>query len=581
MIKNWGLKRKFITVFMIIIVPIILFGILIYYFTTLTLKEQAIEEAMERLEKNEQNLTSVISTVESMSSYMIYNQDFRTFFTTPEQDFYKPEYKAALEAINGYFTFQLMSNEYILSITLEGEGGEELKHGDPIVGDEQELDRVAVKSEGIPVWSNAYQVTSDWNGQKYVVSLSRVINDLNRINEPIGMVRIRLDGSKLYDRIELPSQQGDYLVMSENGEIILSHDTSLIGKKYPNSEFLHWATSGGSESSYNYKTKDNNIIAVKNKLEGINWLSIITIDQGKLVGELYTVRTFIGSMTILLILLGIVSFIVFYRSNIKRIIELTNQTKQVEKGDFTASVKVDSHDEIGKLGMRFNRMMKTIRRYIDIEYNLKMKQKESELKTLQNQIDPHFLYNTLDMIRWNARLENAMKTGHLIELLSKHFRMNLNNGKIWIMFKEEIEYIEAYLELHKSRLGGRLSYHISIEDQLKTTYIMKQLIQPLVENSIQHGFKNMPGTGIIIIRCYRVDNEVRIDVHDNGWGLSKKVNDQHSGYALSNLKDRISIAFGKQYSLRILDNEQGATVRLVLPILNEEKLKEVKEELGE
>lgn len=574
--KRWGLKRKFITFFLALMIPILFVSLLIYYQTSIALKNQAIEEATERLSRNEQNLLTVFSTVEAMSSYMIYDRNFRKIFISEEHEMYQPEYQEAMEVIKGYFTFQLISNPYINSILLEGRDGHLVKHGEPVTGEEEELDKVAKESKGSPVWSNPYQVKSDWNDDKNVISLTRIINDMNNISEQIGIVRIRLDQMELYNQIEVPSQQSDYFIVSDKGDVILHPDADLVGKQFPDTGLIKWVMDG-KEESYSYQDGESHFVVVKNQLTNTDWFSVTAIDEDRLAADLTEVRALIGYLIGILLLAGMLFFIFFYHSNIKRIVELTKQTKQLENGNFTASVHVDSDDEIGKLGYRFNKMVKTIQKHIDTEYRLKIKQKESELKALQNQINPHFLYNTLDMIRWNARLENAPETGQLIERLSKIFRMNLNNGKSLVTFEEEVEYSQAYLELQKKRLGEKLDYQIVMEEQLKGFYVMKQMIQPLIENSIQHGFKNLPKQGIIRIHYYRNENQAVIDVIDNGWGFSehKKNGQLRAGYALKNLNDRISIVFGEAYGLSILDPDEGAFLRMILPLLNEDKSKEL------
>ncbi|MCT1578752.1 sensor histidine kinase [Oceanobacillus kimchii] len=574
--KRWGLKRKFITFFLALMIPILFVSLLIYYQTSIALKNQAIEEATERLSRNEQNLLTVFSTVEAMSSYMIYDRNFRKIFISEEHEMYQPEYQEAMEVIKGYFTFQLISNPYINSILLEGRDGHLVKHGEPVTGEEEELDKVAKESKGSPVWSNPYQVKSDWNDDKNVISLTRIINDMNNISDQIGIVRIRLDQMELYNQIEVPSQQSDYFIVSDKGDVILHPDADLVGKQFPDTGLIKWVMDG-KEESYSYQDGESHFVVVKNQLTNTDWFSVTAIDEDRLAADLTEVRALIGYLIGILLLAGMLFFIFFYHSNIKRIVELTKQTKQLENGNFTASVHVDSDDEIGKLGYRFNKMVKTIQKHIDTEYRLKIKQKESELKALQNQINPHFLYNTLDMIRWNARLENAPETGQLIERLSKIFRMNLNNGKSLVTFEEEVEYSQAYLELQKKRLGEKLDYQIVMEEQLKGFYVMKQMIQPLIENSIQHGFKNLPKQGIIRIHYYRNENQAVIDVIDNGWGFSehKKNGQLRAGYALKNLNDRISIVFGEPYGLSILDPDEGAFLRMILPLLNEDKSKEL------
>src|SRR5690606_3531856 len=145
----------------------------------------------------------------------------------------------------------------------------------------------------------------------------------------------------------------------------------------------------------------------------------------------------------------------------------TKQTRRVEKGDFSAQVPVRSDDEIGKLAARFNRMVATIQRLIDLKYKVELKQRESELKALQNQIDPHFLYNTLDMIRWTALLEKATETSRLIETLSRLFRLTLNRGKLWVPLREELAYVESYLKLQQKRLGNGFRFEIRAGKELQ------------------------------------------------------------------------------------------------------------------
>jgi two-component system sensor histidine kinase YesM len=176
------------------------------------------------------------------------------------------------------------------------------------------------------------------------------------------------------------------------------------------------------------------------------------MDEGKVVKDLMAVYLSTWIMFFISVLLGILALIGFYYSIVLPIVDLTKKTKQVEKGDFSAQVNVRSEDEIGKLATRFNRMVATIQRLIDLKYKVQLKQRESELKALQNQINPHFLYNTLDMIRWTARLEKAMETSRLIETLSRMFRISLNRGKLWIPLREELSYVESYLQLQQKRL---------------------------------------------------------------------------------------------------------------------------------
>jgi two-component system, sensor histidine kinase YesM len=587
MIRNWGLKNKFVTVFLLLItLPTFIIGCIIYYQTTTVFKQQAENNTVGKLEKNEDNLTSIIRGIENMSSYMIYEKNFRTFFTATEEDINQREYKEAVEGINGYFTFQLMSHSYIDSILLIANDGHVLEVGSHVIGNEVSMNQGAKDLEGRPYWSNTYRVIENGEATKNVVSLTRVINDINHINEPIGMVRIRLDESKLYKTIEnnTINQTGDYFVLNKKGEVVLHQDPSLAGKPFPNPKITDWIVNSKSRT-LKAETNQSDYLVVKKAIAGTHWVSIAMVNEGEVVKSLYNVRGLFVFMIYLLLVLGALAFVGFYQSFIKRIVELTKQTKQLGEGDFTAKVHISSQDEIGKLGLRFNQMVTTIQNYINREYKLKIKQRESELKALQSQIDPHFLYNTLDMIRWTARLEKAMETGQLIERLSKIFRMNLNMGKMWVKVEEEIHYIQNYLELQKSRIGNRLNYSIFYDDQIKDVYIIKQILQPLVENSILHGFDDLPRQGVIRIRCYKVEKEIWMDVIDNGWGFPNEKQEQDpnrkSGYAIPNLIDRLKIAFGVEAKFEVLDSEVGTWIRLKLPLSENGNSNLISNETGE
>ncbi|SER34241.1 two-component system, sensor histidine kinase YesM [Gracilibacillus ureilyticus] len=566
MFRHWSLRKKFIFVFFVLItLPTILFGSLIYYQATDVFKDQAIENINARLEKNNENLLENLRTIENISSFMIYDESFRTFFTTPEEDVIVA--REAENDIKGFFTFQIMSNEYIDSIKLINENGDVLNFGNPVRGSELSLRREAVANEGEPVWSNTYELYSDWSGSHHVISLTRIINDINHISEPIGMARIRLDEEQLYNRIEVDArQQGNFFVLAKNGEVVLHPNREFAGELYPEQDVIDLVVHHNKKNSV-YETDGEKFLIVKQSIPGTNWISVIMVNQDDVVQSLYNIRSLIVYMVIILAILGVIAFIGFYLWHIKPILALTEQTKQLEKGNFSAKVNVNSKDEIGRLGTRFNQMVVTIQKYIDREYKLKIKQKESELKALQSQIDPHFLYNTLDMIRWTARMENAMETSKLIERLSKMFRMNLNKGRMWVTLREELLYIENYLELQRSRMGERLKYCIYYDEQIKDTKIMKQLLQPVVENSILHGFKDLSGTGEIYIRCYLFGKNILIDVIDNGAGFAASDTDQiRDGFALENIQERLNLATGEDSEVKQKSVEKGAWVQIKIPL---------------
>src|SRR5690625_374118 len=573
--KNWSLTFKFLLVFLIMItLPTIYFGAFIYFKMNETFKIQATESTEDILDKIEMSLTSVIQDVESITAYAIFNEDFRTFITTPEDDFNEMFYIQSKENIKGYLTYQLLSKDYINSFTVRGNNGQYIDLGEPVEGDESKWDYIAEHGEGKLAWSNTYEMSSAWKDTEktiQVVSLSRVINDYNNINQPIGFIRIRLDIPKLNEIIELSKlrKEGKVYIKNAEGNIILiSNDDEnsdwerAVINKLSSDEITTSITNDGQE-----------FLFVKRDLTPVDWELIAVVNQNSITDKLVYIKYLIRNMVMILTLLGLLALIGYYFLHIRRIIDFTKTTERIMNRDFSVKVKVNSMDEIGQLGTRFNRMVYTIRNLIDKEYKLKIKQKESEMKALQSQIDPHFLYNTLDMIRWKARIENAKETSHLIEMLSRIFRNTLKNDKLFNSLKEELLFISSYLDFQSKRMNGKLGYRIETDLNVEDYFIIKQTIQPLIENSIKHGFYNQKEDMQINIHCYVEQSSLIVDVVDNGQGMAKLRFDEIIGgkenHGLKNIQERIQLAFGSSYGLTFVNMElSGTWIQVKIPAIS-------------
>lgn len=571
-----SLKYKFLIMFAVFVtLPTIGFGLYIYHKMDQSFQVQTMESTKETVDKIEGNLNSIIDDMANVSLYTIYNQDFRHFMMTPESKINDPSTRQSLENIKGYLTFQLMSKNYINSFYLKGEGGNVVEMGEPVSGDESKWDRLATRKGGGIVWSNAYNVSNGSNDKVDVITLSRVINDFNNIKHPIGFMRIRLNVPTLKRLIHIPALQGQGTVFlrSKEGDVMIQGDK---GERFNHNDIqrLQHTMLHHSQENFDYTAHGRHYLMVSKKVHGIDWYLTALVSKNKIDQSLVHIRKLMRDTFIILTLLGLIALVGYYFSDIRRIIALTRSTKQLEQKDFSVHVPVVVKDEIGRLGIRFNHMVGTIQNYINQEYKLKIKQKESELKALQSQIDPHFLYNTLDMIRWKARLEKAPETSHLIELLSKTFRKSLKESALYIHIEDELTIVKSYLDLQNRRMGDSLTYSMSVDQSVHEVYIMKQIIQPIVENSIKHGFENQQEDKRIDIRCYPVGPTLCIDIIDNGKGMEKDLFLQrvtsNEGHALKNLQDRLILAFGQEYGLRLIEmDQQGTWLQMQLPLLTQ------------
>jgi two-component system sensor histidine kinase YesM len=261
--------------------------------------------------------------------------------------------------------------------------------------------------------------------------------------------------------------------------------------------------------------------------------------------------------------------------------KLHNVTTTITKNDLQVLVTSDNVDEITELGMSFNIMIGKIRELLDAKIKEQESLKKAELRALQAQINPHFLYNTLDTIIWMAEAKKTDQVIEIVRALSSFFRISLSKGKDWITVGEEIERTRSYLTIQKMRYRDILDYKIEVDEEVLNNTILKLILQPLVENALYHGIKNKRNGGTITVRARQKNgNEVLLEVEDDGIGFTPEKLAQvqielsdnsdeirlESGFGIDNVNKRIKLYYGKQYGLSIKSEyNAGTCVTLMIP----------------
>ena len=194
--------------------------------------------------------------------------------------------------------------------------------------------------------------------------------------------------------------------------------------------------------------------------------------------------------------------------------------QKAESGDLTIRYWGNRQDEVGKLGRSFNTMLTQINRLITLTEVQERQKREAELRSLQAHIKPHFLYNTLDTIQWMARRRGADDVADVVGSLSKLFRIGLNRGSDMIPLAEEFEHISSYMNIQQTRYSGKISFRLSLDPAAGQLYVLKLMLQPLVENAIYHGIKERRGPGVIEVYAAEKDGVVLLRVSDDGIGIT-------------------------------------------------------------
>ena len=261
--------------------------------------------------------------------------------------------------------------------------------------------------------------------------------------------------------------------------------------------------------------------------------------------------------------------------------KLHDVTTTITKNDLQALMTSDNVDEITELGMSFNIMIGKIKELLDSKIQEQENLKKAELRALQAQINPHFLYNTLDTIIWMAESKKTDQVVKIVSALSKFFRISLSKGMDWITIGEEVERIRSYLTIQKMRYRDILDFTIEVDKDVEKNTILKLILQPLVENALYHGIKNKRQGGTISVRARKKgEGEVLLEVEDDGIGFTPEKLKQlcadleddsggiklESGFGLDNVNKRIRLYYGRPYGLSVQSEyTTGTCVTLVIP----------------
>ncbi|MCR5592100.1 MAG: sensor histidine kinase [Lachnospiraceae bacterium] len=320
---------------------------------------------------------------------------------------------------------------------------------------------------------------------------------------------------------------------------------------------------------------------IKEEIFRYVFYEIRDMQEQKAEMDLFYRRAMTGSIAALVVLtIMVIAFSVYLPKSFTRpITDLVDVTDRISKGDLGARSVNDSKDEVGVLSKSMNQMIEKINELLSQITKEQIRIREAELELLQSQINPHFLYNTLDTIIWLAEGGDQKRVVDMVKSLSAFFRTSLSRGRDIIPIREELLHAKSYLEIQQFRYQDILEYEIDVPDEFGEYTIPKITIQPLVENALYHGIKNKRGGGMITIRATQQDDDIVISVTDNGIGMTperlSEVTEGLTGgthfdnaiYGLYNVNERIKLKFGEKYGITLHSvYNEGSTCNILLPM---------------
>jgi len=384
----------------------------------------------------------------------------------------------------------------------------------------------------------------------WVISVSREIADTNGENLGVLLIDVKYQALHEYLQNQETGKNSDIVILDEDNRIVYYKEIP-----YDTSQEKYLKNLKNIEEGYNRK---ENKVTVKYSIKNTHW----TLIEISYMQEIDSLKNHFFEMIVISCLASLLITVLISISVLRRI---TKPIKELEQhmnnfnNDLSKiNLKGDVSIEILSLQNHFNEMIDRIK-YL----------REYEINALYSQINPHFLYNTLDTIIWMAEFQDTEKVISITKALSNFFRISLSNGKEKIPLKEEIKHIKEYLYIQKQRYEDKLEYKISIQEELENIEVPKIILQPFVENAIYHGIKNLDTTGIISIYSQIVENKIELIIEDNGIGFEaakKQELMKMGGVGIKNVNKRIQYYYGNEYGAKIDSSfKAGARIIITLP----------------
>jgi len=573
LIKNYKalpIKKKLMLILSIIILIVSFFSFIVMQISFNIYNKQLINNSSEILNLYTTNIENELRKIDKLSFSILSDNKIQGYINTinEEKNSYARYY--AMDSIRSALLNQSEKEKYISSISLVDVSENVYSFGNSVADynesiNKEILERVKKNAGGI-TWIEPLDGNSDFIA-------ARKIRSLNNMNT-IGILIIRIDTNSLIDWISKMSPQNNTniiitsdtnsliykdnrLKIDDNSEVILKGKINKVHDINNKRYLINYGKSDYTKWNYIYLLPYENIFKGINIMNSILILSFIII---------FIISDFIG--------------ISFTKGITDPIISLSKKMKKIQNGDFAINdidkIPEEYCDEIGQLNNDFLVMADKIDILIKENYVKQILIKETQLKALQDQINPHFLYNTLNFINWEAKINKQYKISTMVNSLGNLFRNSINNKDNIIKVSEEISLVEDYISIQKIRFEERLDFKVNVDEDIKDCCILKLILQPIVENSIKYGLEYLTGVCEIQLNGFRDGDIMQIEVIDNGIGVSEEfienfkkgvVESKGSGIGLKNIEERINLFFGEEYGLEINGQDNGGTiVKVRIPI---------------
>lgn len=562
----------------LMVLAMLVFMVIAMRYTSGTIYENSINYMSQIIQQVNYDIDTYIEYMENISSVIAKSSDVPRYLFDQNQT--EAEREAEKERILTQFQTIMESRDDIYNVAAVAKNGRYIinQGDDELTGyvDIESLDwyQAAMESKSGIAVSSSHVQNAIQSSYKWVITLSRALVN-NQTGEREGLFFVDLNYSAISDLCNNNSieEKGYIFVLDAEGNIVYHPKQQLMygGLKTENIDAIMECR----EDSLIIDEGGDSKLYTMSKSKRTGWTVVGAVYTSELLknNEQAQMWYLLVASILLLAVIGISSII--SREITKPIRSLRDSMRKVQNGQFDTHVEVITENEIGSLGRSFNLMTSEIQALMEQNVYEQKQKRKSELKALQAQINPHFLYNTLDSIIWMSEAGENDEVVEMTSALARLLRQSISNDQEEVELEKEIEYVKNYLTIQKMRYKDKLEFFIYVDPRVAHVPIIKLVLQPLVENAIYHGIKYKETKGNLKIYARPVDGRVEIVVADDGIGMDEDVMehifDEHrkeqkrNGVGVTNVQKRLKLQYGSEYGIRY-ESVKGAGTKAVITI---------------
>ncbi len=567
-IKDMPIFQKMFVICILVTVTIsVISGGITYVTASDIILKKTIAQTEETINQVSENYDSFMEMIANRLDYIAFNPTVQEELLNRRPEKNEEGYYGSTRTVKRLLV-QMFKSYQMEDIEIYGENGKQYFCSirgteEPELENEDELMEIAAAGSGGVIYVN------DISGSG-CLQIVKLVRD-NLTMDSLGVLRTGIRASaleRIQENVDFASS-GMILLLDDKNQIIVGEASELTEEA--DRLFNKWNDSfryeiGGEEYRVVYQVSD---------YTGFKAIGILPAKE--IASAVAPVQIAMAATILVGIFLSIGLSVFMSRFMGKPIRRTVQALREVSKGDFSVRLEEERRDEFGEINQEFNHTIGRMEELLEEIAVSKMLNREMEFKALQAQINPHFLYNALDTINWMARKEEKEEICEMVSAVSNLLRISISNKETMFTLEKELDYVKDYLYIQQTRYRSRFEAVFEIDERIKSQRIPKLTIQPLVENAIVHSVEVRKEKTELMIRAYRVKEEVYIEIEDTGIGMSKEtlanllrpqkekidIKTAHTGLGVYAVHQRIQYMFGEAYGLQVY-SEEGRGTRILI-----------------